>query len=64
MCVSEGISVYSTCYVRNGNFLKMRVSEIRAKRIPVNLGLGVHIFVVSNVIVVFHLSIIISYGFV
>ena len=26
--------------MRNGNFLKMRVSEIRVKRIRVNQGLG------------------------
>ena len=32
---------HSTCYVRNGNFLKMRVSEIRVKQIRVNQGLGV-----------------------
>ena len=32
---------HSTCSVRNGNFLKMRVSEIRVKRIRVNQGLGV-----------------------
>ena len=31
----------STCSVRNGNFLKMRVSEIRLKRIRVNQELGV-----------------------
>ena len=42
MRVSEGIFVsYSTCKVRNGNFLKMRVSEICVKRIRVNQGLGV-----------------------
>ena len=28
--------------MRNGNFLKMRVCEIRVKQIPVNQGLGVH----------------------
>ena len=33
---------HSTCLVRNGNFLKIRVSEIRVKRIRVNQGLGVH----------------------
>ena len=27
--------------MKNGNFLKMRVNEIRVKRIPVNQGLGV-----------------------
>ena len=32
---------YSTCLVRNENFLKMRVSEIRVKLIRVNQGLGV-----------------------
>ena len=29
--------------MRNGNFLKMRVSEIRVKRICVNQGLGVEV---------------------
>ena len=29
------------CQVMNGNFLKMRVSEVRVKRIRVNQGLGV-----------------------
>ena len=29
--------------MRNGNFLKMRVSEIRVKRIRVNQGLGVEV---------------------
>ena len=29
------------CSVRNGNFLKMRVSEIRVSEIRVNQGLGV-----------------------
>ena len=38
MGVSEGISV-SLYVVRNGNFLKMRVSEICVKRICVNQGL-------------------------
>ena len=28
--------------MRNGNFLKIRVSEIRVKQIRVNQGLGVH----------------------
>ena len=32
---------HSTCQVRNGNVLKMRVSEIRVKRIRVNQGVGV-----------------------
>ena len=32
---------HSTCLVRNGNFLKMRVSEVRVKQIRVNQGLGV-----------------------
>ena len=32
---------HSTCYVRNGNLLKMRVSEIRVNQIRVNQGLGV-----------------------
>ena len=32
---------HSTCQVRNGNFLKMRVSEICIKRICVKQGLGV-----------------------
>ena len=41
MCVSEGISGHSRCLVRNGNFLKMRVSDIRVKQICVNQGLGV-----------------------
>ena len=40
MLVKELLS-HSTCKVRNGNFLKMRVSEIRVKRIRVNHGLGV-----------------------
>ena len=31
----------SMCQVRNGTFLKVRVSEIRVKRIRVNQGLGV-----------------------
>ena len=31
--------------MRNGNFLKMHVSEIRVKQIPVNQGIGVHSFV-------------------
>ena len=30
--------------MRNGNFLKMRISEIRVKRIRVNQGLGVSSF--------------------
>ena len=34
---------HSTCLVRNWNFLKMRVSEIRVKRIRINQGLGVHV---------------------
>ena len=43
MRISEGISMsYSTCKVRNGNVLKMCVSEIRVKRIHVNQGLDVH----------------------
>ena len=41
MRVSEGFLFHSTCYVRNGNFLKIRVSEIHVKRIRVNQGLGV-----------------------
>ena len=32
---------YSTCYMRDGNLLKMCVSEICVKRISVNQGLGV-----------------------
>ena len=32
---------HSTCQVRDGNFLKMCVSEICVKRIRVNQGLGV-----------------------
>ena len=32
---------HSMFQVRNGNFLKMHVSEIRVKRILVNQGLGV-----------------------
>ena len=32
---------HSTCYVRNGNLLKSRVSEICVKRIRVNQGVGV-----------------------
>ena len=39
MRVSEGISVSQ--YVRNGNFLKMCVIEIRVKRIRINQGVGV-----------------------
>ena len=31
--------------MRNGNFLKMRISEIRVKRIRVNQGLGVYLFI-------------------
>ena len=34
---------HSMCYVRNGNFLKMRVSEIHVKQIRVYQGLGVHL---------------------
>ena len=32
---------HSRCLARNGNFLKMRVNEIRVKRIRVNQGIGV-----------------------
>ena len=32
---------HSTCWVRNGNLLKTRVSEIRVNQIRVNQGLGV-----------------------
>ena len=32
---------HSTCYERNGNLLKIRVSEIRVKRICVNQGVGI-----------------------
>ena len=39
MLVKELLS-HSTCKVRNGNFLKMRVSEICVKRIRVNQGVG------------------------
>ena len=37
---------HSTCQVRNGNLLKMRVSEIRVDQIRVNQGLGVLSFVI------------------
>ena len=41
MLVKEFL-LHNTCYVRNGNFLKMRVSEIHVKQIRVNQGLGVN----------------------
>ena len=37
--------------MRNGNFLKMRVSEIRIKQIRVNKGLGVPYNVTSKEII-------------
>ena len=40
MLVNEFL-FHSMCQVRNGNFLKMRVSEIRVNQIRVNQGLGV-----------------------
>ena len=36
--------IHSMCYVRNGNLLKSRVSEIHVKRIGVNEGVGVHAY--------------------
>ena len=36
--------------MRNGNFLKIRVSEIRVKRIRVNQGLGVYQFRLPNLL--------------
>ena len=39
--VSEGISVSQYVLSEEWNFLKMRVSGIRVKRIRVNQGLGV-----------------------
>ena len=35
---------HSMCYVRNGNLLKSRVSDIRVKRIRINQGIGVFVF--------------------
>ena len=48
MRVSEGISVSQS--MRNGNFLKMRLSEIRVKQIHVNQGLGVFISDILSVL--------------
>ena len=45
MCVSKGIPVSQYVLSEEWNFLKMHVSEIRVKRICVNQGLGVVVYV-------------------